>query len=459
MSDQGPPAEELEGAPISVVEVMLRDDTVLVDVDQYVLVDPFINIGAHVTDGVSVEPDAADIARMWKAINDYLADALPADKAATPLAFTSAWQDVMADHGVPTSKVFDGLAATQSHWGDALSRKVLVSGDYASWLGGWADEHGYPAHGTAERTAPAPAKPELTHGQAAVKDVAIRVGTASVTAPGLTTPEAEAISKAIGVSYSDTLKVQAAVIDKMLPGMHPGQVPQALSQLNRAVTILEHQMVTVANRVAGRAPASVTKGLATAMTEVKALSTAVDKLVAQVDLTEPSALDTHVNKIGDQVATNTADIHKVEMAIPDLATGAGLAVVAGQVTKLISQVDLSEPSALDSHLNAVGKTATEAQTAADKAQEAADTAQDCCAEATGALGGKSGLSSLGSLLGKVVGLTFLAGLLDPVLAVFDMPAVVKATVWETTKVAGYAEQAAKVVMADFSWEGGWSNGS
>jgi hypothetical protein len=158
------------------------------------------------------------------------------------------------------------------------------------------------------------------------------------------------------------------------------------------------------------------------------------------------------------VTTHTAEITHLTKAVEELAGVAGVAGLATRVDKLVSQVDLSEPSALDSHVNVVDDVATNALRVAEDAEQ-------CCEAQTGRLdnavkdlGGASALTSLGKLVGAAFGLTFLLGLADTLLAVADMPAVIKATAWDAETVAGYATSAAQVVEADFDWAGGWDNG-
>jgi hypothetical protein len=95
----------------------------------------------------------------------------------------------------------------------------------------------------------------------------------------------------------------------------------------------------------------------------------------------------------------------------------------------------------------------------------AEDAEACCEAQTTNLqnalkdvGGSSVLSQLGKLAGLAFGLPFLLGIADTLLAIADMPAVIKATVWDAEVVSGYAQSAAGVVMADFDWAGGWANG-
>jgi hypothetical protein len=203
---------------------------------------------------------------------------------------------------------------------------------------------------------------------------------------------------------------------------------------------------------------TIKAGLATVTTEV-------DKLISQMDLSEPSALDSHANDIGKQVNALSADVSaqginlgQIMADIPGLATVAALGDTQGQVNKLISQMDLSEPSALDSHLNAVDATATDALRVAEDAEQCCEAQTTNLGNLQKNLGGSSGIGLLGKLAGLAFGLPFLLGLADTLLALADMPAVIKASAWDAEVVAGYAESAAGVIMADFDWAGGWNGG-
>ncbi len=303
-----------------------------------------------------------------------------------------------------------------------------------------------------------PVNPALTTGQRATASGAAAVTPQQTTAPGLSQSAALAVQKAIGVATADMYRVMAKTFDLYLPGMHPGQVPASLSDLFTAAAVLERQVHALqlsAKGLTTTATKAELTGLETSLTE---LASEVAAVRAELDLHAPSALDTHVNVVDEAVTKNTSDIERIEKALEDLAGVAGVASLATKVDKLVSQMDLTEPSALDTQVNAVDKVAQDAARVAEDAEQ-------CCEATTGNLeraltnvGGQSALQALGNLVAKAFGVTFLLGLADTLLALADMPAVIKATAWDAETVAGYAETAAGIVEADFDWAGGWSGG-
>jgi hypothetical protein len=313
-----------------------------------------------------------------------------------------------------------------------------------------------PASTTFPSSPPAPTP--TTPGGHVVKTSLANVKPTTVTMAGVDAEIAKAISAAMQVETNLLTGLVAQAVDQALGGLQPGQAKSQMLGTANSVSALKRSVAALQADVASGAVGTIPADLATITAEV-------NKLISQMDLSEPSALDSHVNDIGNQVNALSADVSaqginlgQIMADIPGLATVAALGDTQGQVNKLISQMDLSEPSALDSHLNAVDATATDALRVAEDAEQ-------CCEAQTGNLqnlqknlGGSSGIGLLGKLAGLAFGLPFLLGLADTLLALADMPAVIKASAWDAEVVAGYAESAAGVIMADFDWAGGWNSG-
>ena len=95
---------------------------------------------------------------------------------------------------------------------------------------------------------------------------------------------------------------------------------------------------------------------------------------------------------------------------------------------------------------------------AGNAERIATDAEQCCEAQTGNLsnlqknlGGASGLANLAKLAGLAFGLSFLAGIVDAVVAVFDLPAVFAATVDDVETLSGWADKCAVQAISDTSW--------
>ena len=94
---------------------------------------------------------------------------------------------------------------------------------------------------------PAPVLPSPSLGQQAVVSGATTIKPSTVTGGLSEGTSADQVSAALAVTAVDVLRVVAHVFDDMLPNMAPGQVPEALTQLNTAVNALENQLQQVRN--------------------------------------------------------------------------------------------------------------------------------------------------------------------------------------------------------------------
>jgi len=331
----------------------------------------------------------------------------------------------------------------------AITPAMLAGGAFAGFMLTYARAHDYSppaAPGKAEAT-------RATPGQRAVHAAAITVQGQSVTAPGLSAPETTAISKAIGIAYSDALRVQAAVVDRMLPNMAPGQVPEALTDLFRAVRIITRQLATLqstANTVGTKA----TKGqLAALNARYLALGAELGKVTDQLAAQVPSGLLSDIEGLkAGQAATHEALSH-LEAGITAAGGAAGLSTLAGDVTKLQRQVGLVEPSKLDSALNHVSAVAADAARVADDAALCCEAQTTNLANTVKSLGGSSGLASLGKLVGLAFGLTTAATLIGTVQTILKLPAEVGLLVQDAETVSGWVSGALGVATADLSWAG------
>jgi hypothetical protein len=296
-----------------------------------------------------------------------------------------------------------------------------------------------------------PAAVPTTPGGHIVKTALAGTTPSTVTMAGVDAEVAKAVSAAMQAETAALTKLVAQSVDQALGGLQPGQAKSLMQGTANAVAALRKAVAALQAAVkAGDLP-----GVQSDLAKVNA---EVAKLISQLDLTEPSALDTKVNTQGDLLGKVGANLSQTELVVIGLETTLGLMptptelVSTGHaVTKLVSQMDLSEPSALDSHLNAVSNVANDALRVADDAEA-------CCVTQTGnlsnlnkSLGGTSGLANLAKLAGLAFGLSFLAGIVDAVVAVFDLPAVFAATVDDVETLSGWADACATQAISDTSW--------
>ena len=300
---------------------------------------------------------------------------------------------------------------------------------------------------------PPPVLPNPSLGQQSVAKSAQAITPSTIT-PGL--PQGvspEAVSAALAVTAVDVLWVVAHVIDDMLPNMAPGQVPQALSQLNQAATVLERQMAGVLSDVDVNVKGSMAAELNGALEALHGLSQEVNTLAEQMATKADSG-------ILDDVNTNTAQIALVSGAVTALA---------GEVTNTVMpeldslNVDVGE---LDTTVNDQIKPelaqVTEQTTA--NTLELSGTDKECLDQLCDAINNVSNpikeggatpglLKGLGNLLTKGIELGILATIVDALVTVADAPVALSAVVQDTELMSKWATSAANVITTDYSWLG------
>lgn len=346
--------------------------------------------------------------------------------------------------------VDQGIAAITPDWVD--------SGQLYNYAYSWAQATGalppgIPVAAPATAPVPAPVLATPTQGTTTTTDIASTLVQRTVTAPGLTVAEAKAISTAISVALADVQTLVAGGIDKMLPNLAPGQVPQALSQLYSAVRILEAQGAKMRQQLSGPDPGAVGTTLAGIAEALGNMQAEVTTLSDQFALVDPSALEAQVSTIGDQVNTNTSSLANItENKLPEI--GAALAAGAAATSALTTTVDTQ----------VVPQLAQVATTTEANAAMLALTDADCLAGLCDAEGNvinpitKGGatpslLGQLGNLLKDALYLGLAASIVETILTVFDAKAAVSSVVSDTETLAGWAESAANVIASDLSWQG------
>ena len=262
-----------------------------------------------------------------------------------------------------------------------------------------------------------------------------------ITAPGLTAAEADAISLAIGASYGDTMGVVIDVVNALTAeidrlgaelGRGVGGVKSTTSTTSKLLAQIEATQRLTTTRIA-----NLEKAIGVALSRADA----AEKLAKRV---EPAPKAPNLTGIDRQVSTLAGKVSTIEKTIPTLATVPALATVAAGVT----------------HLEATGTATAPVTQISDVPNLPTDlkTLQDCCyansavtkpIKAGGAT--SSLLRQLGGILTKGYAILAVAGMVDAVIAVFDMPAVVIGTIRGAEWVMPIAEDAAHAAMSDISW--------
>lgn len=310
--------------------------------------------------------------------------------------------------------------------------------------------------GLAIPTYVAPGPPELpspTVGQTTVAKGARELVPTTINPPGIDAGTAAAIQAAIGVATADILKVQAAVTDAMLPNLKPGQVTQALDQLNRAANALENQMTGVLTTLNRNATGSLAAQLNGALETLNGLAQEVGILAQDVAMKAES-------KIGDDVNANTTAIAGVAATVGTIA-GTTIPYLEGELGSLTGQLN----GLTDTVANTVEpKLAQVADQTVANTTELSGTDKECLDQLCDALNNvtspiKEGgatpslLKTLGGLLTKGLELGILAGIVDTLVAVFDAPLAVSSVVQDTELMSTWAENAVSAINADQSWLG------
>jgi hypothetical protein len=293
-----------------------------------------------------------------------------------------------------------------------------------------------------------PVLPSPSHGQTVVAKGAREVTPSQVPGADLSPASVAAIQTAIGVASADILKVQAAVIDAMLPNLAPGQVTQALDQLNTAANALENQMTGVLTTLNKNATGSLAAQVNGALETLNGLAQEVGILANDVAMKAES-------KIGDVVNANVAEIgvlstgltNLVSTVIPDLASG--IDSVASDVGSLDNTITNKVEPQLAQNTQDI---ATNTETLSGTDKECLD--QLCDAEGNVINPIKDGgatpglLRKLGALLGAAWGMSALLAIGDAIVTLLDAPLALNAVAQDVEQLSSWAESAATSIEAN-----------
>lgn len=328
--------------------------------------------------------------------------------------------------------------------------------DIGSWLGPYLAEYALTHGGVVPQDyiPPAPAPlPTPTEGQKQVTTSSQNKVPAHVTGG---TPEGTSgpqVTAAMGILFVDAMQVLADVIDAFLPGLAPGQVPQALNQLNQAATILERQMAQVLTDLDPNSQGALAAQLQTAQANIKTLLADVSQINDELAEKAGSGLETDIKAAEKRIGDNTKSINGIlENSLPELA--AGLATLTGTVGALQSQVDndlvpdisknTSDVAALEDELSGTDK-------------DCLDQLCDGINAATNPPGttpeGTSPFSTLKNLITKGAELLALVTLADGVLGLLNMQLAVDGVVQDVDTIEGWIGPMVTAINADLSWGG------
>jgi len=280
-----------------------------------------------------------------------------------------------------------------------------------------------------------------TPGGKIVAQAEAAIKTVRVTVPGLTQVETRGISIAIAHAYQDTLSVIVSALN---------HVEAQITALGRTVAAQGHTGTTTAKTVTKTAP-SVTHTLnalkatqASLSAEVRHLETLIQGLQAQITSikTQPPVITPTPAPVTSSPLSPT-DRALID-SIPLLATTASV-TQASLVANAANTLALQNQAVLgDSYVPNLPSTI--------------NSLEECCAansnitnpiRSGGATPGL--LSGLGGLLAKGAMLAVGAGILETIIALFDMPDVILGEVQSMQWVRPIAEAAARGALANTQW--------
>lgn len=295
--------------------------------------------------------------------------------------------------------------------------------------------------------------PSPSAGQSAVGAAAREITPSTVPATGLSPTAAAQVQAAIGVAAADVLKAQAAIVDAFLPNMAPGQVPEALSQQNRAINALEAQMRQVRNGQWPRGFNGLSQAVGGALEALHGLSQEVGILAQQMATKADSGLEDAITAVkGEADATAATVATVVGTTVPFLEGELG--TLTGQVNGLADTVNNTVTPELSQLETQVKANTDKLNLTDDECLEALCDAINNVTDPIEEGGSTPGLlKQLGSLLTRAVEIGALFELVEVLVTIANAKVAVSAIVSDTETITGWAESAAGVIESDFSLSG------
>jgi hypothetical protein len=298
--------------------------------------------------------------------------------------------------------------------------------------------------------------PELvqpTQGTTAATKAAGQGQKVTVTGADPTSVSPEEATDALATVFVESMQVLARVIDQMLPGMAPGQVPEALANINQAVTVLEHQMTQALTDLDPNSQGSMAAQLHGALEALHGLAQEVGILAQQMAEKADSSLEDSITAQGAEIAALGAGLSALTTTtIPALQDG-----IAAN-TAAVEQVSSTVTNQVEPKLDTA---ATQAQ---DATTELSGTDKECLDQLCDAINNvtdpiKEGgatpslLKQLGGLLGGALALGFFVNLLEDVFTIMDAKLNLSEVAQDVETLSTWADGAAQVIINDLSWQG------
>jgi uncharacterized protein YoxC len=397
--------------------------------------------------------DAASFQAMVDQVEAEARSILTPDAFGVLQGLNAYMQDLAAEQLVPYGEESAFWLALEYSYGQP---DFPTGGNVAAWLTPYVQRWAVARGANPGPTYVAPPPPTLTtpsQGQTVVAKGAREVVPSQVPSADLSPASVAAIQTAIGVASADILKVQAAVMDAMLPNLAPGQVPQALDQLNTAATVLERQMAGVMTSLNRDITGSLAAQLNGALETLNGLAQEVGILAQDVAMKAEST-------IGDDVNANTAEIGVlsgavatiVGTAIPDLAQGLqGLTSTVGSLDNTVTNE--IEPQLAQTTEQTAANTDTLSGTDKDCLDQLCDAEGNVINPITEGGATPSLLKNLGGLLTKAFEIGALMSLVEGLVTLANTKIAVNAIISDTETITGWAVKAAGVIETDFDLSG------
>jgi hypothetical protein len=301
---------------------------------------------------------------------------------------------------------------------------------------------------------PAPVLPTPTQGQTTVVQGATGITPSTVTGGTAEGTSADQVSAALAVTFVDAMRVVASVFDAFLPNMAPGQVPEALGQLNTAVNALESQMSQVRNGVWPRGFVGLQEAVNGGLQALHGLEQQVNNLTEQMATKADSGLEDAITAVKTEADGTAAQVETILGTTVPVLEGE-LGTLTGQVNQLTDTVDNTVSPELAQLTTQVQANTDKLNLTDDEClEDLCDTVNNVSKPIENGGATPSLLRNLGSLLGLGWALSTLFGLMTAVATLLDAPVALQVVVEDVEQLASWAESAATSIELELPFAPG-----
>ncbi|WP_343576725.1 hypothetical protein [Mycobacterium sp.] len=296
-----------------------------------------------------------------------------------------------------------------------------------------------------------PGPHEPSAGGQTVIDAAVRVGNIEIPVPGLTVAQAAAISHAIGLAGTDQAQITAGAIDRMLPGLAPGQVPAELEHLYGATHVLAAQIMGLREFAGLTGRPGLAQHLVEADHRIYEMEQAERRLDAQLRGDDRSRLLELHDENARRIHNQGEWIHHTDEILPTLAPIGVVHELEAEFRHVEAQLSEHSPSYL---FDTIRGLETEAKGARQEIDRVAKTSLECCEDwhrVQRDMGGPSAWRQLAKLLGLAATIGWVIGIADAVFSLLNSQVALDGVVVDTEKIATWAVDTSNLTPVLIGW--------